>query len=187
MQEVRTIPSSRVAYSRASIKLAGVIAFVGLTIVAAKFAVPLPGTPVPLSLQTLAVTLAGAVLGARLGAASQVTYLALGIAGLPVFAAGGGLAYLAGPTGGYLLAFPIAAALTGWLLNSAGEAPVRNIGVMALVFLVSNCVVLAAGWAQLSLIQGNAQAAFVAGVAPFAVGAIIKSVAGAALFRTIRK
>jgi biotin transport system substrate-specific component len=187
MQQVKTISSSRLAYSKTSVKVAGVLAFVGLTIVAAKFAVPLPGTPVPLSLQTLAVTLAGAVLGARLGAASQVTYLALGIAGLPVFAAGGGLAYLAGPTGGYLLSFPIAAALTGWLLDSSPKSGVRGVGIIALVFLLANCLILAAGWAQLSLIQGNAQAAFVAGVAPFLVGALIKSVAGAAIVKAIKK
>jgi biotin transport system substrate-specific component len=155
--------------------------------VAAKFAVPLPGTPVPLSLQTLAVTLAGAVLGARLGAASQVAYLALGIAGLPVFAAGGGLAYLAGPTGGYLLSFPIAAALTGWLLDTPRGTTVRSVVIMALVFLLANCLILMAGWAQLSLIQGNAQAAFVAGVLPFLIGAVIKSAVGAAIVKAIKK
>ncbi|MFN2327253.1 MAG: biotin transporter BioY, partial [Gemmatimonadales bacterium] len=79
-----------------------VAAFALATAFGAHVAVPL--TPVPVTLQTLFVVLAGAMLGPRLGAASQIAYLGMGIAGLPVFVGGFGLAYLAGPTGGYLLA-----------------------------------------------------------------------------------
>ena len=74
--------------------------------------------PVPYTLQTLAVLLAGAFLGPRNGAISQLVYLAAGVLGAPVFAAGGfGIAKLIGPTGGYLLAFPLAAALIGYLVR----------------------------------------------------------------------
>src|SRR5437867_6697221 len=99
---------------------AGAVAFVTvLTAIAAQISVPLPFTPVPLTLQPMAVLIGGAAIGARLGRMSQLAYLALGIAGLPVFAASPALAQgparLLGPTGGYLMAYPIAAFVTGWL------------------------------------------------------------------------
>lgn len=96
-------------------RAAAVFAFAALTALGARLAVPLPGTPVPFTLQPVAVLLAGVLLGPALGAGSQFAYLAAGAAGLPVFAAGGGLAYLGGPTGGYLLAFPVAAFVAGWI------------------------------------------------------------------------
>jgi len=99
-------------------RVIAVSAFAALSALGARLSVPLPGTPVPFTLQPVAVLLAGLLLGARAGAASQLTYLAAGAMGLPVFAAGGGLAYLAGPTGGYLLAFPVAAALAGWIAGN---------------------------------------------------------------------
>jgi len=90
-----------------------------LTAVAAQVSVHLPFTPVPLTLQPMVVLVGAAALGARLGASSQVLYLLLGIAGLPVFAASPilpqGFGRLLGPTGGYLMAYPIAAFVTGYL------------------------------------------------------------------------
>lgn len=100
-----------------------IIAFAALTAVGARIAVPLPGVPVPFTFQVVAVLLAGVLLGPGLGAASQAVYLAAGIAGLPVFAAGGGAAYLLGPTGGYLLAFPVGAALAGALSRPGRMVP----------------------------------------------------------------
>jgi biotin transporter BioY len=100
-------------------------AFVAL---AAQVSVPLPGTPVPMTLQPLAVLLVGGLLGARLGAASMVLYLALGIAGLPVFTPTVpllGIARLLGPTGGYLLAYPVAAFAVGWFTDP-GRKPGEN-------------------------------------------------------------
>src|SRR5437763_9924303 len=99
---------------------AGAVAFIAaLTAVAAQISVPLPFTPVPLTFQPMVVLVGSAALGARLGMASQILYLALGIAGLPVFAASAtlpqGAARLFGPTGGYLMAYPAAAFVTGRL------------------------------------------------------------------------
>jgi biotin transport system substrate-specific component len=99
----------------------GVLGFAALTAIGARLSVPLPGTVVPMTLQPVAVLLAGAILGSRAGAASQVAYLAAGMMGLPVFAAGGGAAYLLGPTGGYLLTFPAAAAIAGLAGRGAGS------------------------------------------------------------------
>src|SRR5260370_42596656 len=95
-----------------------------LVAAAAQVSIPLPGTPVPMTLQPLAVLLVGGLLGARLGAASMVLYLTLGIAGLPVFTPTVpllGIARLLGPTGGYLLAYPVAA----W---GAGRAVTPGLG-----------------------------------------------------------
>ncbi|MDQ3557294.1 MAG: biotin transporter BioY, partial [Gemmatimonadota bacterium] len=105
------------APSRTARRVVAVALAAAATTVAAKLAVPLPGTPVPFTLQPLVVLLAGALLGARLGAASQTLYLLAGAAGLPIFAAGGGVAYLFGPTGGYLLAYPAAAFLVGAMVG----------------------------------------------------------------------
>ena len=90
-----------------------------LTAVAAQVSIPLPFTPVPFTFQPMVVLVGAAALGPRLGMTSQVLYLALGIAGLPVFAASPtlpqGAARLLGPTGGYLMAYPLAAFVAGWL------------------------------------------------------------------------
>src|SRR5215212_11106223 len=99
---------------------AGAVLFVTvLTAIAAQVSVPLPFTPVPLTFQPMVVLIGAAALGSRLGMASQVLYLALGIAGLPVFAPSPllpqGAARLLGPTGGFLMAFPFAAFAAGWL------------------------------------------------------------------------
>lgn len=107
-----------------------------LTALAARVAIPVPGSPVPVTLQVLAVLLAGVALGPRLGAASMGAYLAAGAAGLPVFAAGGGLAYLLGPTGGYLIAYPAAAAVAGWFAWERSGVAWRAVGLAAAVAIV---------------------------------------------------
>ncbi len=98
----------------------GAVAFVTvLTAIAAQVSIPLPFTPVPFTFQPMVVLVGAAALGARLGMMSQILYLALGIAGLPMFAASPslpqGAARLLGPTGGYLMAYPFAAFAAGWL------------------------------------------------------------------------
>jgi biotin transport system substrate-specific component len=101
------------------LQAAAVLFVTALTAAAAQVSFPLPFTPVPFTLQPMVVLLGAAALGSRLGLASQVLYLLAGIAGLPVFAASPvlpqGALRLLGPTGGYLLAYPLAAFLTGWL------------------------------------------------------------------------
>src|SRR5215203_2614351 len=102
----------------APMRIAAVLFVTALTAAAAQISIPLPFTPVPFTLQPMVVLLGGAALGARLGMLSQVFYLALGIAGLPVFANSPlpqGALRLLGPTGGYLISYPFAAWLTGML------------------------------------------------------------------------
>ncbi len=101
------------------LRIAAVLFVTALTAAAAQVSIPLPFTPVPLTLQPMVVLLGGAALGSRLGLSSQVLYLLAGIAGLPVFAASPflpqGIARLLGPTGGFLLSYPLAAFVAGWL------------------------------------------------------------------------
>ena len=102
-----------------AIRVASVVLIAAMTAAAAQVSVPLPFTPVPFTLQPMVVLLGGAALGARLGMAAQVLYLLAGLAGFPVFAASAvlpqGALRLLGPTGGYLMSYPVAAFLTGLL------------------------------------------------------------------------
>ena len=141
-----------------------------LVSVAAQVVVPLPITPVPFTLQPLAVLVVGGLLGARRGAAALALYLAMGLVGLPVFAAGGsGIARLMGPTGGYLLAFPLAAAITGAV---AGARP----GLMRALFACALGMVAihVGGAAQLAALGGDAGAVFRLGFVPFLTGDLLK-------------
>lgn len=107
------------AATSTAIRIASVLFVTALTAAAAQLAVHLPFTPVPFTLQPTIVLIGGAALGARLGATSQILYLALGAAGVHVFASSPilpqGIARVLGPTGGFLLAYPIAAFVAGWL------------------------------------------------------------------------
>jgi biotin transport system substrate-specific component len=111
-----------------------IAAFAALTAVGARFEIA--HVPVPYTLQTLVVLLSGAFLGARNGALSQLLYAGAGALGAPVFAGGAfGVLTLVGPTGGYLMAFPLAAALVGWLVRD-GRSYARVLGAMVAGLLV---------------------------------------------------
>jgi biotin transport system substrate-specific component len=157
-----------------------VFAFSLLVALAAQVAVPLPWTPVPVTGQTFAVLLAGALLGSRLGALALVAYLAEGAVGLPFFSGGGGGAqFLVGPTAGYLLAFPVAAFVTGHLAERGWD---RRILTTAAAMALGSLVILAGGWSWLAVLTGSAARAFALGVAPFVVGDVVKiALAAAAL------
>jgi biotin transport system substrate-specific component len=147
-----------------------------LVALAAQVRVPLPFTPVPVTLQDLAVLTVGGLLGATAGAAALVTYLGLGILGLPVFSGGGaGLPWLFGPTGGYLLAFPVAAFLMGAVAHRRGF-------VRALVGATLGMVVIhLGGVAQLALLTGDLATAFRTGSLPFVSVSALKAALAAAL------
>lgn len=134
----------------------------------AQVAVPMPFTPIPATLQPVAVLAIGALLGTRLGLAALVTYLVVGAAGLPVFAMGGaGIGRLIGPTGGYLLAFPVAAAV-------AGLGGSERLGRMLLAMLGAMVIIHAGGTAWLAILGGDPVVAFEAGFLPFLTGDVLK-------------
>lgn len=172
-----------VPLARSSAVSQGVWIFAFALLTCAGAAIKIPTVPVPMTLQTPLVLLAGVMLGARAGAFSQVTYLLLGLVGLPVFAYGGGPAYLVGPTGGYLIGFPIAAFLCGSLFHHPGlQARLRPFA-LALVSLVSGlAVIFACGVAWLSIYTGF-ERAFVTGFAALQLWDAVK-ITGAAVLAT---
>ncbi|MBU2166402.1 MAG: biotin transporter BioY [Alphaproteobacteria bacterium] len=158
--------------------LVAVLAFVGLIALGARVDVAVPGSPVPQSLQTLAVLAAGLALGPRWGLAAGLLYLAAGALGLPVFAGGAsGLPALTGPTAGYLVGFPLAALLVGAGGRSLSPGPVwRTILFIFALALAGHLAILALGWAGLGLRIGASEA-LSAGVTPFLWGMAVKSAA----------
>jgi biotin transport system substrate-specific component len=181
MSAVRTLTLADVAWPRAGFvrDVLLIVGASGATALAAQVALPLPWSPVPLTGQTFAVLLSGAVLGARRAFLAQLLYLAEGAVGLPVFAAGAaGFAIFAGPTGGYLLAFPLAAAVTGAL---AGRRWDRRFGPMLGAMLLGSAVIFGLGLAALSRFVA-ADRLLAAGLLPFLPGDVIKSTLAAVAF-----
>jgi len=155
-----------------------------ITAAAAQLEVRLPWTPVPVTGQTFAVLLCGVVLGARRAFAAQCLYLLEGACGLPFFAGGAaGIVRLFGPTGGYLIAFPFAAAITGAFAENAWD---RKPFTMFLAMLAGSLIIFTLGLAQLSrYVPANALLA--AGLLPFLPGDLIKSLLAAGVFPIVWK
>jgi biotin transport system substrate-specific component len=142
-----------------------------LVALSAQVVVPVPFSPVPMTLQPLAVLVVGGLLGAAGGTAALVLYLTLGILGLPVFAGGGsGALRLIGATGGYLLAFPVAAGVAGAL---AGRPPGSVLRVL-LACALGMVIIHLGGVAQLALLGGDPALAFRVGFLPFLTGDLLK-------------
>jgi biotin transport system substrate-specific component len=160
------------------VRLFATVIVTALTALAAQVSIPLPFTPVPFTLQPMVVLLGGAALGARLGMLSQVLYLALGIAGFPVFAASPlpqGVLRLLGPTGGYLMSYPFAAFLTGALAERGFD---RNYRTSVVAMAAGLAVIFACGVAWLAWFTRPAPAgvdvALRTGLLPFLPADLIK-------------
>ncbi|MEK1854778.1 MAG: biotin transporter BioY [Phyllobacterium sp.] len=157
---------------------------IGTAFLAVSSWIEVPMYPVPVTMQTFAVTLVGALYGWRLGGLTVIAWLAEAMIGFPVLAGGaGGFVHFAGPTAGYLFAFPVVAAFVGLL---AERGLTRNPFVSAIVMLLGNalCLVLGASW--LASIIGF-EKAWVFGVAPFIVGGVLKSALAAATIELLRR
>ncbi len=160
-----------------------VAAGAALTAGAAQIAIPM--WPVPITGQTFAVLLVGTTLGALRGALSMVLYIAVGALGLPVFTDGSaGWQVIAGPTGGYLVGFVLAAILTGWLAQRTWD---RKVLGAAVSFLAGTVVIYAVGLPWLSVALGqlgypnDVSATLQAGLLPFVPGDILKAVVAGAM------
>jgi biotin transport system substrate-specific component len=153
-----------------------------LTAVGAMISIPVvPFSPVPISLQTMFVLLAGLILGPKGGAFAMLLYLAAGCLGLPVFTGGkSGLAAFLGPTGGFLVGFVPAAFLCGF----AKGAPVKPYWILLVYCAAATAVTLGLGTAQLAiLLKIPAGKALAVGVIPFLPGAVLKCCSAAFIYR----
>ncbi len=179
MSVARPLTLADIAAPRSS-TLMNVLLVVAASLVtagAAQLEIRLPWTPVPITGQTFAVLMSGIVLGARRAFAAQCLYLLEGASGLPFFAGGAaGVLKLVGPTGGYLMAFPFAAAITGALAERAWD---RKPVTMFLTMLAGSVIIFVLGLAQLTrFVPGPSLLA--AGLLPFIPGDILKSLLAAA-------
>lgn len=177
---------------RSGLARAALLAIGGACLLTISAKIKVPG-PVPMTLQTLAVMALGAALGMRLAVASVAIYVAQGLAGLPVFAntppMAPGLAYLLGPTGGFLVGFAVAAAMVG---HAADRGLVRKPFAFALVLAAANVALLAIGALWIALLAQTAAGtglgfakALAIGVQPFMLGNAIKLAIAALAFPLI--
>ena len=173
-------PSLRLALSHERrVAIAGAVGFAAALAAASQVAIPLPGSPVPFTLQPLVVALAGLWLGPTWGAASMLVYIAAGAAGLPVFAPTLptlGIARLLGPTGGYLLAYPLAAWAAGKIAMRWSSFDGRILAAAAAVALLH-----LGGIAMLALHVGSASRALALGSIPFLAFDVAKVLIAAGL------
>jgi biotin transport system substrate-specific component len=158
-----------------------VFAFSLLIALSAQIVIPVG--PVPITAQTFAVLLTGALLGSRMGAAAIIIYLAEGAIGLPFFSAGrAGIGHLLGPTGGYLVAFPAAAFVTGAFAEHGWD---KRFLSAAAAMAIGSVIIMLSGWTWFSLVTNTPMASsFQTTVLPFIPGDIIKIVLAAALLPT---
>ena len=164
-----------VRYRPLALRLGGILGFVGLLALGAHARVYIPGNPVPVTFQTFFVLLAGAVLGPWDALASVALYMTLGAAGVPLFAGATqatGLAYFAGPTGGYLAGFVAAVLTVGLVTRRTDSRP-----MLALTFLLGAFIILAFGSAYLWLgpLGRGPLEALMLGFVPYVIGDIIKA------------
>ena len=170
-------------------KIVLVVAASVLVAACAHISLPLPFTPVPLTLQTFAVILVGIALGPVAGFSAMVLYLAEGAMGLPVFspAGPGGIAQLLGPTAGYLFAYPLAAAVAGWLVRALeGSVSRFTRAIVAGVAAISVLLALGAFWLAHLLHLGSA-AVWTLAIVPFLLGEAVKITAAAGIFSSLQR
>ena len=167
---------------KAAITVAGSV----LLAISAKLQVPF--YPVPVTMQTLVVLVLGMTLGSRLAFATLALYLAEGMAGLPVFAGtpekGIGLAYMMGPTGGYLVGYLFAATLTGWLAERGFD---RSLPRAALALFLGNLAIYVPGLVWLGSVIGWDKPVLQYGLIPFLAGDALKLALGACLLPLLRR
>src|SRR6202165_2372604 len=176
--KIPTALSERFVRGRSLTNILLVLTGSAIVAIAAQIAIPVPFTPVPLTLQPIAVLLVGAALGSTRGAAAASLYLLEGLSGRPVGAQGhGGPLWLIGPTAGYLYAYPFAAFIAGWFSERGwGSSIPRAFAAM----LVALAVIYAGGWSWLAILAGP-RAALTIGIVPFVIADLVKIAIGAAL------
>jgi biotin transport system substrate-specific component len=178
MNTIPQVLNQRVIRGRAVTNIMLVVAASAIIAIAAQIAIDVPFSPVPLTMQPLAVLLVGVVLGSKRGAAAATLYLLEGMGGLPVFAQlHGGAIWLTGFTAGYLWSYPFAAFAAGWFSErNWGSNVLRAVTGM----LLALAVIYIGGWSWLAALMG-ARHAFAVGVAPFVIPDLVKITLAAAM------
>ena len=184
MNTAKNISIKTITQRIAENKFLWVFSFTLLTVVSAQIAIPIK--PVPITVQTMAVILSGAFLGAKKGAYSQLIYLFLGVIGLPVFAQipDGALGFtrLFGPTGGYLLAFPIAAFVVGYIVEKH-----KSYIVVTLAMFLAEIIILFAGTLSLyAFYVKDLLSAVESGAAVFSIWMVIKTFTASTIYFGIK-
>ena len=156
-----------------SVMQQAMLVIAGSILLALSAHIKVPFYPVPVTMQTMIILMIGVTYGSRLGSLTILAYLAEGAMGLPVFAGGAGLAYMAGPTGGYLLGFLVAAFVTGSLAERGWG---KTWQTTAAAMVIGNLVIYAFGVTYLSTIVGSFDKALQFGLVPFIYGDILKIV-----------
>ncbi len=156
--------------NKTAVKIFGILSFSFLTAVGAQIYIPLPWTPVPITMQTFFVLLSGVVLGGIPAGISQITYTIFGVLGLPFFTRGiSGIARITGPTGGYILGFILSSFFVGKLSRKTNSILILFLGMIIYLFL---------GSLQLMFVMNYTPVeAFYKGFAPFIIGDTIKILA----------
>lgn len=181
---MEAILKREIIVDKTACKAIGVAVFVILTSLGAFVRIPLPFTPVPITLQTFFVLLSGAMLGSNLGAVAQLGYIFLGISGLPIFTgAGSGLLYLLGPTGGYLFGFVLAGLFIGRFIKHSQN----NLFFTLAIFFLADSLLLACGVIWLKFLFGYPllKLLFI-GFIPFLPGDLLKAGAAAIIYLKLK-
>ena len=186
MAKAMGVGESSVEHSLSGLRQVAIVVCASAVIaVCARLVLPLPFTPVPLTLANFGVLLVGLTLGSKRGFAAAALYLGWGAMGLPVFstAGPGGIAQLLGPTAGYLWAYPVVAFIAGWIAERGGRSFTRNLigGILA------ELVLFAGGVAWLAIITHSWQHAAAFGLYPFLAAEVMKVMLAAALARRLQR
>ncbi len=170
-----------ICWDNSAVRFAALFVFITLTVISGFIRIPVPMSPVPVTLQTFFVLLSGACLGGLMGGISQMGYLALGVLGVPVFSSmGSGYLYLTGPTGGYMAGFVFAAFFLGRTRRYAGSS---YIGLLFL-FLIADAVILLSGALWLKVLTGyDISKLMQIGVLPFVPGDLVKAAGAAGVYK----
>ncbi|UCH83630.1 MAG: biotin transporter BioY [Candidatus Latescibacterota bacterium] len=183
IESIDTTTTAKIAISTGArslvLALLGATLFALLTFVGANIRVPL--YPVPITMQTLFVLLAGAMLGARTGALSQAVYIGMGVVGIPVFAGAiGAAAFFAAPTAGYLVGFVLAAFIVGRLIDRKSTLLWH-----ITVFSIGSLIILLLGVVHLAIVYTHSLSSAIAvGFLPFLLGDAVKVLAAASIYRS---
>jgi biotin transport system substrate-specific component len=181
---MEAILNKEIIVNKTLCRVIGVLVFIILTTLGAFVRIPLPFTPVPITLQTFFVLLSGAFLGGNLGAITQLSYILLGLLGLPIFTGvGTGLFYLFGPTGGYLFGFVLAALFIGRFIKYSRDNLFFILGILC----IADFIILACGatWLKFLLRLPLAKLLFV-GFIPFIPGDLLKALIASVLYLKLK-